>query len=204
MKQVPVIGIVGGVGAGKSAVANYVVEHANVVIVDGDQVGHEGLKNPEIKAQIKAVFGDDVLDEHGEIIRGKLGKMVFGTSALPQKNLQKLNAIMHPWMEKRFQELIEKYRSERKHEAILFDAAILLDAGWDRFCDRIVYVDVSQSVREKRVREQRAWSKEMHQQREASQLKLEQKRSRADKLILNDGRLEEAGQELLSYLHSQY
>src|SRR5262249_32982790 len=71
-----VIGLVGGIGSGKSRVAALFAE-AGAVVVSGDEAGHEALRQPELKERIVHRWGTDVLDEKGEVNRRKLGGIVF-------------------------------------------------------------------------------------------------------------------------------
>src|SRR5688572_20037986 len=72
----PVLGTVGGIGSGKSLVAKLLSERGGW-LVNADALGHEALRDPDIKPQVVARFGADILDEQGEIVRKQLGKKVF-------------------------------------------------------------------------------------------------------------------------------
>jgi len=157
---IPVIGLIGGVGSGKSAVAAILAARGGVVI-DADRVGHELLTVPAVRDQIVARFGDKVLDRRvsavgsgSRIDRSALGEIVF---ADPERR-RELEAIVHPRMRDRFRSEIERLTRLGDAGVIVLDAAILLEAGWDDLCDHVVFVDAPRSVRRRRVAEQRGWS----------------------------------------------
>lgn len=204
-----VVGFVGGVGCGKStlvdAVAEHLYEHGDAagrrsapVIVDGDTVGHETRDQPDVIEQIVARFGDGVLAPDGTVDRQALGLRVFGQSADgqplpaaeidaevgaesdPKANLQALEAIMHPAMRTEF----EHRMAAAPAGLVLFDAAILLEAGWDDLCHEIVFVDVDDATRQQRVTG-RGWTVEQWQARERSQWPLDRKRAHATLHVTN-------------------
>jgi len=88
-----VIGIVGGMGAGKTTVVSLIKTFRNVFVISGDQIGHAILlKENEGYHQVVSAFGNAILSESGDIERGRLGNIVFQDS----KKLQRLNEITHP------------------------------------------------------------------------------------------------------------
>jgi len=189
---VPVIGLTGAIGGGKSQVAALLGKRGAVVI-DADRVGHEVLEHPEVRRQVIERFGAGVV-EHGldavatlgPINRQALGSLVF--AARPA--LDDLEAIVHPQMRQQFEAIIDRESVRGHAPAVVLDAAILLEAGWDKLCDLLVFVDASQPVRLQRVARGRGWTAEALQAREAAQWPRERKLSRADIVIHNDSSLE--------------
>lgn len=192
---IPVIGLVGGIGSGKSAVASWLAARRNVVIVNGDEAGHQVLKQREVKRRIRERFGDSVFDEQGEIIRSALARVVFGPTSGHRQARAELESIVHPEIRKVFHEAILAARSSRA-EAVILDAAVLLESGWRDLCDTVVFVDAPRAVRLRRIVENRGWDEAQLQKREASQWPVESKRSAADELVDNSGSLAEAGRQL--------
>lgn len=206
---IPVIGLVGGIGSGKSAVARGLVSRRNLVLIDADAIGHQVLKLPETKEKIKKRFGKDVFDSQGEIDRSRLAKKVFGTAEASQTAREDLNRIVHPLIGKQIHEEIQKAQEKARREpgsvsGVLLDAAILLETGWGDMCDAIVFVEASDEVREKRVRETRGWLPDDWKKREASQLSLNDKKHTADMTIHNSQNLELAIDELEQFFASQF
>src|SRR5438309_2232365 len=101
MATVPIVGIVGGIGSGKSVVAGELVKQGGYLIA-GDLLGHEALRQPDIKEKVVQRWGRDLLDGQGEIQRRRLGHKVFVDPA----ELRALEAMVFPWIGRRIREEI--------------------------------------------------------------------------------------------------
>jgi dephospho-CoA kinase len=178
----PVLGLIGGIGSGKSWVAEQLARRGARVI-SGDEAGHEALRQPAIRERIARRWGSQVLDERGEVDRRKLGAVVFADPG----HRQELEALVFPWIERRLSDRIAAASAEPGVLLIVLDAAVLLEAGWDRLCDAIVYVHAPRPVRLGRVAQQRGWSAEEVEARERAQLPLTDKVTRADFVLENSG-----------------
>jgi dephospho-CoA kinase len=191
----PVIGLIGGIGSGKSRVADAFAQHGAYVI-SGDQLGHEGLGQPDIIAQVVGHFGNEVLDDSGNVNRRRLGGVVFADAA----QRRALETMVFPWIERRFAEEAAVAQADPNVALIVFDAAILLEAGWDRRCDRVVFVDAPREVRLRRLADQRSWSAKEVEAREHAQWPLPEKRNRADAVVDNAGPPEELDRQIVDLL----
>jgi dephospho-CoA kinase len=180
MNRKPVVGVIGAIGAGKSTVARR-FEELGGKLINGDAVGHLVLKEPAIKSKIVDTFGQGVLNESGEIDRKKLGGVVFSDPL----SLQTLERIMHPRMKEIFAEEIAAAQKDPAVKLVVFDAAVLLEAGWGDMMDFVLYVDADRASREERVRA-RGWSPAELARREAAQWPAERKMAHADVVINND------------------
>jgi len=180
MNRKPVVGVIGAIGGGKSTVARRLAELGGAH-VDADAVGHQVLREPAIKAKVVERFGKDVVGVEGEIDRKKLGKIVFSGPGL----LDSLERIMHPRMMEIFHERIAAAQNDAAVKLVVFDAAILLEAGWGDMMDIILYVDADRTSREERVKS-RGWTPNELARREAAQMPAEQKKARADFVINNN------------------
>jgi dephospho-CoA kinase len=185
---IPVVGLVGGVGSGKSRVASLLAARGATVI-NADTVGHELLGEPEIRARIVERFGTDVLEPPGaadatppRIDRRALAAIVFADPSARHA----LETILHPVMRARFLATIDQLARQPQFALIVLDAAILLEAGWDDLCDRIVFVDAPWPERLRRVAETRGWSDSTFEARERAQWSADRKRHRADAILTND------------------
>ena len=152
-----VLGITGGVGAGKSTVLMYLKEHYGARVIQADQVGHL-LQRPHESCyrRIVELFGSTVLNADGTISRPKLGAIVY---ADPQK-MARLNAIMHPSIRRWIKSEVE---AEQKRGCVPFvtvEAALLLEDHYDEICDEIWYIHTDDAVRIKRLQESRDYSEE--------------------------------------------
>ncbi|MGN0551313.1 MAG: dephospho-CoA kinase [Acutalibacteraceae bacterium] len=147
MKSYKLIGLTGPTGAGKSTLCNILLENEAVRIIDADKLARQATeKESTCTAALKAVFGEDIEDENGSIIRSKLAQRAFAS----KENTQLLNSIVHPWVFLKAFELIKKYGKEGA-KYIFFDAPVLFESNADSVCDAVVCVVASQSVRLKRI-----------------------------------------------------
>lgn len=199
-KRIPVIGIVGGIGSGKSFFAQTLAKRKNLVIVDADAVGHQLLLRPEIRQRIRERFGDEVFAADGSIQRRSLAKMVFGSSPEKARSKADLEAIVHPPLAAELHQQITAAKVAGHADAIILDAAILLEAGWRDICDAVVMIEVSPEIRLSRVQSTRGWTEAEFHAREASQMPLEQKRAAADFTIVNEGPEDEVAEKGLQVL----
>ncbi len=177
-----IVGIVGGIGSGKSLVASALVERGGVLIA-ADALGHEALCQPDIKERVVDRFGKSILDAQGQIQRRVLGRLVFADA----KELRALEELVFPWIGQRIIEEIARARQGASARMIVLDAAIMMEAGWDKNCDRVIFVDASEEVRRRRLLDKRGWSAREVLEREASQLPVAEKRRRADAIVENMG-----------------
>jgi dephospho-CoA kinase len=178
----PVIGLVGGIGSGKSLVAAEFARHRGHVVA-ADQLGHEALEQPAIRAGIKERWGAAVFGEGGNVDRRRLGAWVF---ADPDER-KALEALVFPFIERRITEEMGAAQRNPDVAFIVLDAAIMLETGWNRHCDRLVYVDAPRTVRAERLARQRGWTEEDLEAREKAQFPVAEKRDRADFVIDNSG-----------------
>jgi dephospho-CoA kinase len=179
-----VIGVVGGIGAGKSAVTAALARRGARVIA-ADQLGHEALRQPAIREQVLRRW-PGVASAAGEVDRRALGKIVFADPA----ELQALEALVHPWIKRRIAEEVGRARGDPAVPLVVLDAAILLEAGWDGACDRLVFVDAPYEQRLARLWA-RGWTERDLDAREEAQLPLTEKRLQADHVLDNSSTLTE-------------
>jgi len=197
--RIPVVGIIGGIGSGKSDVARWVEVHANVHVVDADRLGHEALRASDVKASLRQAFGEDIFDAQGEVQRGALARRVFGETEAHRAARYTLEQIVHPEIERRIVDEIRR-ATDADCEAVLLDAAVLLEAGWQRRCNAVAFIETPDDVRLERVGQRSGWTAEELHRREASQLSLSDKRKQSDAVVSNAGELADAGKQLLTFL----
>jgi dephospho-CoA kinase len=177
-----ILGLVGGVASGKSFVAEC-FRQLGAAVLDGDKAGHAVLHEPAIIDAIRNRWGDGVLDPSGNVNRSAVAKIVFA----PGNNAEKqfLERLTHPRIHARLQRQMEQLEvSDSPPPAVVIDAALLFEAGWDKLCDKIVFVDAPRDIRLERA-VARGWSAEHLAAREATQLPLEEKRNRSHIVIRN-------------------
>ena len=194
----PVVGLIGGIGSGKSLVAAFLGEQGAFVL-DADKVGHTLLNQRPVRDEVISRFGSKILtvtDESPEeplIDRRALGAIVFSD---PSARLD-LEAIVHPRMRRTFEKAIARVVRQGKAKAVVLDAAILFEAGWQSLCDRVVYVDSPRDQRLARLAAQRGWTAEILAAREQAQWPAEKKMALADAIVQNDNGIDMLESHLL-------
>jgi dephospho-CoA kinase len=169
--------------------------HSDVLLINGDEVGHEVLKIPSVIDAVRDRFGAEVLGPSGAVERRALGQIVFGPQNEQQRARHDLERIVHPRIRETFEKRIAEAVAAGRR-AVLLDAAVLFEAGWNDLCHAVVFVEVPRPVRLARLQSGRGWKEADVEQREKSQLPVEQKRARADCVVDNTGPLETAGKQL--------
>jgi dephospho-CoA kinase len=180
-----VVGVVGGIGAGKSQVAEAFAGRGARVI-SGDALAHAALREPAIKKLVVGRWGERLLDDKGEIQRRLLAEVVFADAG----ERRALEAMVHPWIKERIRAEVEAARADAKVRLIVLDAAVMLEAGWHDVCDHLVFIEAPREVRLRRVAEQRGWTLQEVEAREAAQLPLTAKAAHADHTLDNSTSLE--------------
>ena len=202
-RSIPVIGVIGGIGSGKSVLTDALGKLLRVCSLDADAAGHDALELQSVKDRLRNVFGAEVFKESGEVSRIHLAKLVFGDTQPERQRRTQLEEIVHPEIRRTLEKQLKEFQDARTCDVILLDAALMLEAGWSTICDAIVFVKVPDAVRFERV-QRRGWSREDFQRREASQYSLERKRASADFVIDNSGPIEVAAQAFAEWVKSQF
>jgi dephospho-CoA kinase len=191
-----VIGLIGGIGSGKSSVSE-ILNSLGVDVIDADKVGHEVyIPDSEGWRKVISVFGQGIVDQQNEIDRKKLGAIVFGDP----KEMDKLNKLMHPIMYKLIQEKINKL-ADNGVEVVILEAAILLEANWQPLTDEIWLAKSDQEIVIERVQLRNKFTREEIIKRIQSQMSNEEREKHADIVISNDGTLEELKETVRSLWH---
>lgn len=195
-----VIGLTGGIGSGKSTVAQFLTE-LGAIILDADKIGHEVYRpNTEAWNKIVATFGQQILSPTGEVDRKKLGKIVFSD---PESRLL-LSRIVQPELYETAKARIEEYRRQDV-DMVVFEAHSLGEGRYSSLVDEVWAIVVPEAIVLKRVKEQRGLDKEQTLARIRSQLSSEERVKHADVVINNDGDFEEVKtrvKELWARLHA--
>jgi dephospho-CoA kinase len=212
-----VIGILGGIASGKSQVTRILAE-LGCGVLDADRAGHEVLRQDAVKQAIRERWGNGVFDSQGEIDRYAVAQIVFAktNSTIPKPNDTKRHLIpgqqsTDATAERRFLEQLthgrigdllneqsEAFAAAGQAKAIVLDAALLLEAGWDNLCDTLVFVN---SPRESRLQRAiaRGWTEAEFDAREAAQESLQAKRQRADFEIDNSADLQHLRDQVIRF-----
>ncbi|MCL2303742.1 MAG: dephospho-CoA kinase [Planctomycetaceae bacterium] len=194
-----ILGIVGGIGSGKSSVAQLLAQHG-AVRLDADRIGHDVLRQTVVKKAVRERFGSAVFDATGEIDRKKMAAIVFAPTEQAADDLAFLNDLTHP----RITEECRKILVELEHQGVnrvVLDAPLLLESRWNEFTTEVIFVDAPESIRWKRC-EQRGWSRAEFLAREASQWSVEKKRQHAEYVLPNAGTFTDLEKEVQKFLDS--
>ena len=186
-----VIGLTGGTGSGKSVVSKSLLA-AGAVIVDADKIAHDIiLKGKPAYYEIIAYYGTGILDENGNIIRKKLGEIVFND----KEKLAFLNQCTHKYITAEVKRQIAEAKAADTAKAIVLDAPLLLEAKLETVCDVVWVVYADPEVRVQRVMARDGITYELAKARIANQKSWEEYKQAADAVIDNS--------KDLPYLESQ-
>ena len=180
-----VVGLCGGIGSGKSYVAE-LLKDLGAQVFDADRVGHNVLREDKVKEVLHQRWGNQVFRSNGEVDRQAVASIVFGGDDNAVAELRFLQSVSHPIIQHALEEFIETFHLAGNSVLIVIDAALLFEAEWDQCCDQVIFVDCSESVRWQRCRE-RGWSDEEISQRHAFQIEVQEKRRRSDLILDNSG-----------------
>jgi dephospho-CoA kinase len=195
MTPPPTLGLIGAIGGGKSTAARGVAAIGGNII-DCDKLGHEALEQAAVKEQLVKRWGQKILVEDGRANRRAIAEVVFNN---PAERLV-LEAILFP--------VIGNLAADRLATAPpgtrfnVLDAAVLLEAGWGRNCDRILYIDAPRPLRLQRLHARSGWDEKELAAREAAQWTAERKIAASDAVIVNDGSTAELHDQLIHVLNS--
>jgi len=185
---ITVIGLTGGIGSGKSTAAQLLGEFGAEVI-DADQVGHR-IYLPETPAwrEIIEAFGEEVLAADRSIDRRKLGPIVFSDA----QALQTLNRITHGKIYAYLQGQIDYMRRHIPDRlVVVVEAAILLEAGWHALVDQLWVVAATEEVVIARLQASKRFTAEQVRARINAQLSNDARMAQADRVIWNNGSLQD-------------
>jgi len=177
----PIIGILGGIGSGKSTVAGEFGK-LGCAVVDADKIAHNLLDEGGVRERIVGLFGGGILDSAGKIDRRELARVVFGDV----DKLSLLTGLIHPLVLEQVEGLIEQYNSEDAIRAIVLDMPLLVEVGWDKRCDRVVFVECERPLRAERAKKAGFFDENGIKIRENFQISLDKKVNVADNTIYNN------------------
>ncbi len=180
----PVIGIVGGVCSGKSTVAAELAK-LGCAVIDADEIAHQLLEDERLRGRIVGLFGEGVLGSQGKVSRSKLAEIVFADAG----KLESLDAILHPPVLARVEELIGRYEGQPEVRAIVLDMPLLVEVGWDKRCNYVIFVDCGEQTRLERGLKTGLFGAAGLKIRENLQISLDKKRRIADTIVDNNSDL---------------
>ncbi len=175
-----VLGIAGGIGSGKSKVAGLFGD-LGWLVIDFDAEIRKALSTIVVRDTLVDWWGDNVLDDDGNLDRKAVASIVFADEA----QRKRLESLLHPMVLLTREQAQQKAR-DANAPGIVLDAPLLFESGQDAACDAVVFVETSLQTRLKRVKDHRGWTEQELLDREASQLPLAEKKARSTHIVENE------------------
>jgi dephospho-CoA kinase len=177
---IPIIGIAGGIGSGKSHVARLFAE-LGCWVIDSDEQAARAYARPEVRAAVTRWWGNEMYLPDGRVNRRAIAGRVF---ASPEERAR-LEQLLHPIIAAERDEIMTEAVRAGRPVAFIWDAPLLFEAGLHKLCDAVVFVDAPREERLKRVLATRGWNDVELARRENSQLALDNKRTLSDYVVTN-------------------
>ncbi len=176
-----IIGITGSSGAGKTSVCKILKEKYYISIIDADEVARELSKkgNPYLQ-EIANKFGEEILDEKGELKRKELAKLIY-------EQEEKRNILNHLTFVYVVEEIKKRIAELVNEKTVAIDAALLFESGLDKICDTTIGLVAREEEKVERICKRDGISKEMARKRLAIQMPEEELKKRVNYVIINDG-----------------
>ncbi|MCR5672303.1 MAG: dephospho-CoA kinase [Lachnospiraceae bacterium] len=193
-----VIGITGGVGAGKSEVLGMIDKMCNCVIVKADDLARSLEQRGEVCFKpLVDLLGEDVIGDDGEIDSRKMAAKVFADGN--EEVLKKVNAIVHPAVKKRIKKMISDAKRDGA-DWFFIEAALLIEDHYDKIVDELWYIYADENVRRARLKKSRGYSDEKIDNIMESQSSDDTFRKYCRVVIDNSESLEDTKDQLKQYL----
>lgn len=177
----PIIGLTGGIGAGKSFVAAQLAK-LGCGVIDADALSRQAMTDQTILMKVHQRWGDGVFTVNEELDRKALAGRIFADPA----QRKELEAIVHPYVHAHRAIQREHLLADVKIVAIVEDCPLLYESGLDEQVDVTIFVATDEKTRRQRALSTRGWSAEELASREKNQLKLDTKAQCADYVINNN------------------
>lgn len=182
-----IVGLTGGVAAGKSLVSRE-LQRLGASVIDADVIAREVVEpgSPVLK-EIAREFGPEAIKDDGTLDRAYVGGIVFSDQA----RLKRLNEITHPTIRRRIRDEVERVRREDPDGLVILDVALLIENGLDAEVDRVVVVYADRETQVKRLVKRNGLGVERARHMVDAQMPMSEKAARADYVIDNTGTREE-------------
>jgi len=188
-----IIGVTGGVGAGKSTILKYVGDNYNCKVVFSDDVANE-IKKKGYPAydELVRILGKEILGEDGEIDKGKMAASIFNDA----KKLDKVNKILHPAVNTFIINIIDEEKLKNRLDFVFVEAALLIENGYKDIVDELWYVYANEDTRRTRLKDSRGYTDGKIDGIFRQQLDDETYRLNSDFVIDNSKDLDSAGEQI--------
>lgn len=180
-KRPPIVGLAGGIGSGKSAVARILAQRG-AVVSDSDAQARALLRERGIADILTRWWGTSILGADKLPDRASVAALVFADAT----QRKRLEGLIHPILHsQRRAAILAASKTHPQTPLFVIDAPLLFEAGLDKECDAVIFVDAPRSTRLARVAASRGWDENQLARREAAQLPLDAKRKRSAFVIEN-------------------
>ncbi len=195
------IGITGGVGAGKSTILAYLRKNYRVRTLVADEAAHEIMEpGYDCYVRLQKEFAQEKIWLHnGRFNRQRLAEIIFAD----EEKRERLNSIVHPAVKEYILKEVEKERRSGSTDYVVLEAALLIEDGYDKICDELWYVYVTEENRRKRLIENRGYSDEKIEQMFAAQLSEGEYRRHCQVIIDNNGPVSQVYLQLAQLLNDK-
>ena len=190
-----IIGVTGGMGAGKSRVLAYLEEKWNARTIRLDDISRDLLANGLCYEETIHIFGERIVKPDGNLDRALIAKMIFEDSQLRDR----LNNLVHPAVKAQVRWIAEEMR-QLDAGILVVEAALLIEGGYREICDELWYIYADEDTRRERLRDSRGYTDERINGTFATQLTDEMFRSRVDFVVDNSGSFEDTARAIDSHL----
>ena len=182
-----IVGITGGIASGKTEVAK-VFQKKGAKVISGDEIGKEVVeKNPAVLKKLVKTFGKGILNSNGKLNRKKLGEVAFAS----ERNKDKLNRIVHPYLLRELKHEITKFpKTRNKKQILVVDAALIVEWKLYKNLDKLILVTSPKEKRLARLRKL-GFSKKEASDRIKRQVTDSRRRRYSDFVISNNGSLKQ-------------
>lgn len=190
--EMKIIGLTGGVGAGKSTVLEYLEQHFSACVIQADQVGHLVMEPGGVCYEpVTELFGKKIIKKDKTIDRRMVSDIVFSNEEMRRK----LNGVVHPAVK---QQILKRIREERSKgcRLLVVEAALLLEDHYEAFCHKVWYVHTDREIRITRLMESRGYSRRKAEEIMSRQASEEFFFAHADYVVENSGQREETCRQI--------
>ena len=176
----PIVGLVGGIGSGKSYIAR-MFEDEGCLVIDSDEAVGEAYQRPEVREKLKEWWGGEVFFPNGQVNRKAIAQRVFRDEG----ERRRLEGLIHPIVAEIRDEQMRLAQRDASVVAYVWDTPLLLEVGLGGQCDAIVFIDSPEEERLERVKRTRGWDEAELRRREKLQMPLDKKRVMANDMVRN-------------------
>lgn len=172
-----IIGLTGGIGSGKSTVANYIASKGIPVYI-ADEEAKKIMERDDVKQKIQNLFTESILNSDNSLNRKKIAEFVFNN---PDK-LKELNAIVHPEVQLHFKNWLKEHKN---YPFIIKEVAILFETGGNKQCDKVILITAPEELRIERAMKRDNLSKKDILVRIKNQISDSKKKELSDFIVEN-------------------